>query len=154
MLPRKSALGTSGLLHRSVLLAALAAAALSGCSSRGSDLTDSDAIQREAEQAKESIVLPPGAAFRPINVDAGGVYQPGQGTQFIQYQAICAWFGYWLDGVENHKSDQVTSARDAISVMRGWPSWEAGATYLDDVTARAELGDPSGLKEMIANNCR
>jgi hypothetical protein len=135
-----------------VAIAVLATAA--GCSSHDRSVTDSTAIQREVEQAKAAVALPPGATFRPIALDPGGAYQPGQGTQFIQYQAICAWFGYWLDGMENGEGIEITSARDELARMRAWDSWQSGAAYLDDVVARAQLGDPSGLREMIRNNCR
>jgi len=141
-------------MARTGLLCGALLAALGGCGGPPAGFTTADEVRREIEQAKATTPMPPGATFRPITLDESGTYETGAGTHPIQFQAMCAWFGYWLDGLATADQTQVEEARTMVTRLRAMGTWQSGALYLDDITERATLGDPSGLQEMIQNNCK
>lgn len=136
------------------LLCGVMLVAVGACGSPPAGFSTVDEVRREIEQAKSTTPMPPGATFRPIKLDESAAYEAGSGTNPIQFQAMCAWFGYWLKGLDLGDQAQVEQAQVRLAELRSSGMWRSGQQYLDDITERAKLGDPSGLQQMIQNNCK
>lgn len=139
------------------VLAMVIIVASTGWGCAGSDALTSDDIQAEIDEAMDTVPLPPGAAFSPIDLDASGSFQAGLGTDMIQFQAVCAWFEYWAGAISDRDTESATRASEMADEIRGWSTYTSSDASLqanwDSIIDQARLGDPSGLAEMYKNNC-
>ncbi len=114
--------------------------------------------QREIAAARATTPLPPGSSFSTIKLDSHGMYQAGAGTNMIQFQAVCAWFGYWASAIADQNDDAEAKASEMAEEIKTWPTYVTSDTslrsYWDSIIEQARLGDPSGLRDMIQNNCQ
>lgn len=115
-------------------------------------------IQREIDTAKATTPLPPGATFSPIKLMSGADYQGGSGTSMIQFQAACAWFGYWADAITSGDANAEAQASAMADQIRTWQTYVTSDISLrsawDSMIDQARLGDPSGLVQMVKANCQ
>jgi hypothetical protein len=114
-------------------------------------------VQHEIDAAKATTPLPPGAAFSPIKLDPSGTYQSGSGTNMIQFQAVCAWFGYWASAIASSDAQANDRSSKMADEIRTWSTYRTSdsslRSYWDSIIDQARLGDAGGLVEMIKNNC-
>lgn len=147
-----------GLAQALLMVAVAASVAACGAASGTSRNLDSKGVEFEATTAKSNITLPPGATFRPLQLDPEGVYEQGEGRSLIEFQAMCAWYSSWVDGIQQNDQAVIDAARDAAKVFPTWSTYQStdgtGRAFLDSIRERAELGDPGGLVKMVDTNCR
>lgn len=135
----------------------LVMASVSACGSPNGFGTAQDA-QREIDVAIADTPLPPGGSFSPITLDPNATYQAGSGTNMIQFQAACAWFGYWASAIANGDPNAESEASRMADEIRTWQVYTSSDSslqrYWDGMIDQAKLGDPSGLVENFRNNCQ
>lgn len=116
------------------------------------------AVEAQAAEARARVPMPPGATFRPLVLEKDGVYEAGEGRSLIEFQSMCAWYGYWLEALKQADGERIEEARATVTTFATWETYrsmdQSGRDFLTSIAQRAELGDPSGLTEMIQNNCR
>ncbi|HWP63014.1 MAG TPA: hypothetical protein VNO86_06045 [Candidatus Binatia bacterium] len=122
---------------------------LAACGPPGGFVSGAD-IDREAEQARAVVPLPPGFTYPPPSThDPGGAYQPGTGRSEVEFQAMCAWFRYWAEATAKDDQAGVARATAMVDQIRTWSAYrnfdQASRDHLESMIERARLGDASGL---------
>lgn len=136
-----------------------AAVILTACGGAATEFENSSQIADEIRQAKAATPLPPGATWDEADLKpkAGASYQAGYFEVTIEAQAQCKWYIYWLGGFGAHDDSKTSAAESMFPKMHVWRLYvSADDSYrqlVDSIEAKAELGDPTGLKEFVRLNC-
>jgi hypothetical protein len=152
-------------MRRCSLVALLSALVLVGCGSDpGAGMTtplDAAEAARDLAQARSRTVLPPGAAWWPVDIDPAGHYGPGFGVSAAEGQAVCEWLEV---AVEADGGADAQSLAGAMRVIDDIPSWRsvtdpelADPSYRDlirGIVRDLDGGDPGSARDFIAANCR
>jgi hypothetical protein len=146
-----------------LLAACVAALAIAACdagppsSSDGGPMGGAEAARQEIARAMVSTPLPPGATFRPIPIADDEQYQAGFGTQTVQFQSICSWYRYWLEGIRSGDEDRQATASRAAQGFKTMELYIASDVSFRDLTDRvlaaAALGDAGPMDSFVENNC-
>ena len=156
-----------------VVLATVTAALLAGgCSSGGAGgfggkeenaskrVISHAEMQQEYKDSVGKLAWPEGYA-PPDAVpgeDETSSYQSGYGDSRASLLYECAWEKEWLDtySSDSERAEKALSALEKVPSM-GYMSPEraddATRRFFKDYLDRAKLGDPSGFKENVTNNC-
>lgn len=115
--------------------------------------------QAEITAAKATTPLPPGATW-PAQLDnppdANAWYGVGAGRAFVEFNAACIWFGYWLE--TSPSSGDRPQALTGVLAMRDWttfsdPLVNGSVAYFDGLFAAAARGDQQPIREFVGTNC-
>lgn len=108
--------------------------------------------------AQAETPLPSNSTFQPIRFNKNDAYEKGYFTFAVQWQAQCKWFMYWLKGYETR--DQAIQ-NEAVTMLRTIHTWlvytnadQSYRTLIDSIERKADLGDPTGIREYVRLNCR
>lgn len=138
----------------------LLALSLNGCDRLGQDPT----FERTADaptliqSAQAETPLPPNSTFDPVKYNQGDFYEKGYFTHAVQWQAQCKWFMHWLKGFETRDEAVLREAAAMLKTIHAWFVYTSGSesyrTLIDSIEAKAELGDPTGIRQYVGQNCR
>jgi hypothetical protein len=118
-----------------------------------------EALDYEIEDTMAATPLPPGYAY-PVEALRTLAEPPGNltlfaGVQAVQFHAMCAWTGYWLDGHDNADKHQMARA---LATIEQFPTWQtvsdprlADQSVRDEVAsviAGAREGKPAPVQVM------
>ena len=114
-----------------------------------------DAMMAEVRSLEKAVPLPPSGSFDDIDwQELDGQSRTGI-LSFLQFNASCDWYVYWLDGFENGDAAGMASAMDTLKSIPNWETIRGGAmaNVFIEINQRAELGDPSGVQQNLEANC-
>jgi hypothetical protein len=92
-------------------------------------------VEVEIEHAKAVTPLPPGATWRPIELDPHGSYGIYSGASMIEFQAMCAWFAEARAASQVADIERLTKARSIVSEIPTWRSF-SDPSQIDDYGRR------------------
>ncbi len=117
-------------------------------------------VAREIELTKAVTPLPPGASWKPINLDPVAQYGPLSGQAMVEFQALCAWL---IEAAAARDAGDQAALRDARAVLGTVSNWRSfsdpGTTARDTrdlvlrVVRSAQGDDPTDAESFTKANC-
>jgi hypothetical protein len=130
----------------------------------GTDPADSDVTQRiqgdaalraVAARLQGTVALPPRGTFDNIDWKSIGSSSPAGVQSFLEYNASCQWYRYWLSGRTSGSKDAAATALGVIQQIPDWPSFQGqDSGRAAAVLAQAAADDNAApIEQQIAANC-
>jgi hypothetical protein len=145
----------STFLLGSVLLVGCGSSAPSDAGAGG--MNDAAAAQAEADAALADTPVPPGVDLTVDITDTSASYEAGYGRSAVQGLAMCAWFRYWLAGIEANDEMQTMAAAEAAELFSAWDIYvvadQSFRDLINAVVEKANLGDPAPMAQFVEVNC-
>jgi hypothetical protein len=140
------------------------ASALAQSPALGRDAADTDVTQRLSgaaasravgEQLAKSIPLPPNGSLATVEWSAIGATSADGVESFLEYNASCQWYRYWLAARSRADSDAQDVALAVIRQIPDWPSFRGieSGTYASKYATAAASGDTATVQQQVDVNC-
>jgi hypothetical protein len=126
----------------------------------------SSQVRADFHSESSKIALPPGAMWRPPNLDEESLFVGPAAKMYALMQATCAWLGYWDRGYRAGDRPRMRAAASGFAKVRSvMPLHPEGASedvggfasaslaVFDRMVREQRHGDPRLTRQYLRANC-